>query len=154
MIDDRKKLMQPCLYKARANASEKPLPLARHVQLVQKQSSISLTKNETRKSEPQAIIDMTRSLQDVSDCNQFDLINHQRSLHFHSESTVNGYSVSPLCKNHFVEPLSSTTVTNTVVNKHFHDATTKPSPSGTVDEGIYHYVYNLASPHCTTTTTG
>ena len=151
-IHTERSLVHPCtseLYKefcssftkssSSVDTVKKPLPLPR--QLMHKEPAMYLSKNEAITSEHQATIDMSRSLPDITDCDQFQHITCSYPNSVSNVSTVH--------KDHSLQvPLT----TCTAMTKEFHDVKVKPlhltsaSFPCTRVEDDYDDIYNVASP--------
>ena len=105
-------------------ATKKPLSLGR--QLMQKISPAY----EAIKNEPQAIVGLSRSLQDVRDADQF-LDKHRQSY-----PCVTASSLSSLHKNHSTPPLYANYAE--VTTRDSHDVTARPDKAV---EPNYDYIY-------------
>ena len=117
----------------------KPVPPPR--QLMHKRKYLS--ENEAITNQQQAMIDMSRSLEDITDCKQLP-----HSTHSYSNLGLNVFPVHKVHPMYLQVPLT----TNAAMTKSPHDVTVKPihlkstSLPDTPSEEIYDDVYNVASP--------
>ena len=112
-------------------------------QLMHNRVAKYLSENEAITNQQQAMIDMSRSLQDVKDCKQLPHPNFSYSNP--------GLNVFPVYKIHPMQ-LQVPLTTNAVMTKSSHDVRVKPihfkstSVLDTPSAEIYDDVYNVASP--------
>ena len=150
-IHARKTPLKPCISElfhssSFANSSKvdtvtKPVPPPR--QLMHKRVAKCLSENEAITNQQHVMIDMSRSLEDITDCKQLP-----HSTHSYSNLGLNVFPV------HKVHPmyLQVPPTTNAAMTKSPHDVTVKPihlkstSLPDTPSEEIYDDVYNVASP--------
>lgn len=120
---------------------KKPLSLGRR--LIHQNTATYLSENESTTSDHQAVIDMSRSLQNIPDSLQFS--NLVTSPYSNSDSDV-----SLLHKKHPIQVSLTINVVNTAVTQPSHSDAVKPIHFKSVSlpdtEGIYDYIYDVALP--------
>ena len=150
-IHTRKPPLKPCtsdlLHSSSfANSSKidtvtKPVPPPR--QLMYKRVAKYVSENEAITNQQQAMIDMSRSLEDITDCKQLP-----HSTHSYSNLGLSVFPVHKVHPMHLQVPLT----TSVAITKSPRDVTVKPihfkstSLPDTPSEEIYDDVYNVASP--------
>ena len=120
---------------------KKSLSLGR--QLMHHNTAAYLSENESTTSDHQAVIDMSRSLQNIPDSLQFP--NLVTSPCSNSDSDV-----SLLHKKHPIQVSPTINVVNTTVTQPTHSDAAKPIPFKSASlldtEGIYDYIHDVTFP--------
>ena len=120
------------------DVKKKPLSLGR--QLIHQNTATYLSENESTTSDRQAVIDMSRSLQNIPDSLQFP--NLVTSPYSNSDSDV-----SLLHKKHPIQVSPTINVVNTTVTQPTHSDAAKPIPFKSASlldaEGIYDYIHDV-----------